>query len=81
MSKSIMCVCMYVCVFQTKCHQYWPHPPEVRDYGYLRVSCHSEECNLAYVTRQFTLTHTQVTHKQDLPHITGGVPYMYVCHM
>uniref|UniRef100_A0A8C7H7I3 protein-tyrosine-phosphatase n=1 Tax=Oncorhynchus kisutch TaxID=8019 RepID=A0A8C7H7I3_ONCKI len=56
---------------RTKCHQYWPHPPEVRDYGYLRVSCHSEECNLAYVTRQFTLTHTQVTHKHDLAHITG----------
>ena len=45
---------------QTKCHQYWPHPPEAKDYGHMRVKCHSEECNLAYVTRQFTLTHTQV---------------------
>uniref|UniRef100_A0A673JM34 protein-tyrosine-phosphatase n=1 Tax=Sinocyclocheilus rhinocerous TaxID=307959 RepID=A0A673JM34_9TELE len=44
---------------RTKCHQYWPHPPEVRDYGFLQVCCHSEECNLAYVTRELTLTNTQ----------------------
>ncbi len=63
-----MCVCIFfVCSVisfkfpQTKCHQYWPHPPEVRDYGYLQVCCHSEECNLAYVTRELTLTNTQVT--------------------
>uniref|UniRef100_A0A6Q2ZQ90 protein-tyrosine-phosphatase n=1 Tax=Esox lucius TaxID=8010 RepID=A0A6Q2ZQ90_ESOLU len=65
---------------RTKCHQYWPHPPEVSDYGYLRVSCHSEECNLAYVTRQFTLTHTQlgeeraVTHLQYVAWPDHGVP-------
>lgn len=47
-------------VLQTKCHQYWPHPPEVKDYGHLSVKCHSEECNLAYVTRQFTLRHKKV---------------------
>ncbi|XP_056142402.1 tyrosine-protein phosphatase non-receptor type 3 isoform X2 [Lampris incognitus] len=64
----------------TKCHQYWPHPPEVRDYGYLRVSCHSEECNLAYVTRRFTLRHTQrgeeraVTHLQYVAWPDHGVP-------
>uniref|UniRef100_A0A8C7SBS0 protein-tyrosine-phosphatase n=1 Tax=Oncorhynchus mykiss TaxID=8022 RepID=A0A8C7SBS0_ONCMY len=54
---------------RTKCHQYWPHPPEVRDYGYLRVSCHSEECNLAYVTRQFTLTHTQLGEERSVTHL------------
>ncbi|KAM3872707.1 tyrosine-protein phosphatase non-receptor type 3 [Diretmus argenteus] len=65
---------------RTKCHQYWPHPPEVKDYGYLRVNCHSEECNLAYVTRQFTLTHTQlgeeraVTHLQYVAWPDHGVP-------
>ncbi|KAJ8004931.1 hypothetical protein DPEC_G00141410 [Dallia pectoralis] len=65
---------------RTKCHQYWPHPPEVSDYGYLRVSCHSEECNLAYVTRQFTLTHTKlgeeraVTHLQYVAWPDHGVP-------
>uniref|UniRef100_A0A3Q3EC17 protein-tyrosine-phosphatase n=1 Tax=Labrus bergylta TaxID=56723 RepID=A0A3Q3EC17_9LABR len=64
----------------TKCHQYWPHPPEVRDYGHMRVKCHSEECNLAYVTRQFTLTHTQldeeraVTHMQYVAWPDHGVP-------
>nr|XP_040020732.1 tyrosine-protein phosphatase non-receptor type 3 isoform X3 [Gasterosteus aculeatus aculeatus] len=64
----------------TKCHQYWPHPPEVKDYGHMRVKCHSEECNLAYVTRQFTLTHTQrgeertVTHLQYVAWPDHGVP-------
>lgn len=65
---------------RTKCHQYWPHPPEVRDYGHLRVSCHSEECNLAYVTRKFTLTHKKrgeeraVTHLQYVAWPDHGVP-------
>ncbi|XP_013871096.1 tyrosine-protein phosphatase non-receptor type 3 [Austrofundulus limnaeus] len=65
---------------RTKCHQYWPHPPEVKDYGDLRVKCHSEECNLAYVTRQFTLKHTQlgeeraVTHLQYVAWPDHGVP-------
>ncbi|XP_075965416.1 tyrosine-protein phosphatase non-receptor type 3 isoform X2 [Anarhichas minor] len=64
----------------TKCHQYWPHPPEAKDYGHMRVKCHSEECNLAYVTRQFTLTHTQrgeeraVTHLQYVAWPDHGVP-------
>ncbi|KAM9851582.1 tyrosine-protein phosphatase non-receptor type 3 [Aulostomus maculatus] len=65
---------------RTKCHQYWPHPPEVKDYGPMRVKCHSEECNLAYVTRQFTLTHIQrgeeraVTHLQYVAWPDHGVP-------
>ncbi|XP_032375365.1 tyrosine-protein phosphatase non-receptor type 3 isoform X2 [Etheostoma spectabile] len=65
---------------ETKCHQYWPHPPEVKDYGHMRVKCHSEECNLAYVTRQFTLKHTQrgeeraVTHLQYVAWPDHGVP-------
>uniref|UniRef100_I3JFM2 protein-tyrosine-phosphatase n=1 Tax=Oreochromis niloticus TaxID=8128 RepID=I3JFM2_ORENI len=65
---------------RTKCHQYWPHPPEAKDYGPMRVKCHSEECNLAYVTRQFTLTHTElgeeraVTHLQYVAWPDHGVP-------
>uniref|UniRef100_A0A671MC29 protein-tyrosine-phosphatase n=1 Tax=Sinocyclocheilus anshuiensis TaxID=1608454 RepID=A0A671MC29_9TELE len=65
---------------RTKCHQYWPHPPEVRDYGFLQVCCHSEECNLAYVTRELTLTNTQsgqqrsITHLQYVAWPDHGVP-------
>ncbi|XP_026084293.1 tyrosine-protein phosphatase non-receptor type 3-like isoform X1 [Carassius auratus] len=65
---------------RTKCHQYWPHPPEVRDYGILQVCCHSEECNLAYVTRELTLTNTQsgkhraITHLQYVAWPDHGVP-------
>ncbi|XP_030639282.1 tyrosine-protein phosphatase non-receptor type 3 [Chanos chanos] len=65
---------------RTKCHQYWPHPPEVKDYGCLQVCCHSEECNLAYVTREMTLTHTQsgeqrsITHLQYVAWPDHGVP-------
>ncbi|KAK1806650.1 hypothetical protein P4O66_005157 [Electrophorus voltai] len=54
---------------RTKCHQYWPHPPEVKDYGYLQVCCHSEECNLAYVTRELTLTHTQLGQQRSIVHL------------
>ncbi|CAN9514236.1 unnamed protein product [Ophioblennius macclurei] len=54
---------------RTKCHQYWPHPPEVKDYGHMRVKCHSEECNLAYVMRQFTLTHTKLAEERAVTHL------------
>ncbi|KAF7669710.1 hypothetical protein LDENG_00147190 [Lucifuga dentata] len=65
---------------RTKCHQYWPHPPEVKNYGHLQVKCHSEECNVAYVTRHFTVTHTKlgeervVTHLQYVAWPDHGVP-------
>uniref|UniRef100_A0A3Q2PIQ1 protein-tyrosine-phosphatase n=1 Tax=Fundulus heteroclitus TaxID=8078 RepID=A0A3Q2PIQ1_FUNHE len=44
---------------RTKCHQYWPHPPEVKDYGHLSVKCHSEECTLAYLGEERAVTHLQ----------------------
>uniref|UniRef100_A0A3P9JL48 protein-tyrosine-phosphatase n=1 Tax=Oryzias latipes TaxID=8090 RepID=A0A3P9JL48_ORYLA len=65
---------------RTKCHQYWPHPPKAKDYGDMSVECHSEECNLAYVTRRFTLKHTQlgderaITHLQYVAWPDHGVP-------
>ncbi|KAL2083947.1 hypothetical protein ACEWY4_019465 [Coilia grayii] len=54
---------------RTKCHQYWPHPPEVKDYANLQVCCHSEEGNLTYVTREFTLTNTQTGEKRSVTHL------------
>ncbi|XP_047216559.1 tyrosine-protein phosphatase non-receptor type 3 isoform X2 [Girardinichthys multiradiatus] len=54
---------------RTKCHQYWPHPPEVKNYGHLSVKCHSEECNLAYVTRQFTLRHNKLDEERAITHL------------
>ncbi|XP_062842012.1 tyrosine-protein phosphatase non-receptor type 3 [Trichomycterus rosablanca] len=54
---------------RAKCHQYWPHPPEVKDYEYLQVCCHSEECNLAYVTRELTLTNTQLGQQRSITHL------------
>ncbi|XP_062395371.1 tyrosine-protein phosphatase non-receptor type 3 isoform X1 [Sardina pilchardus] len=54
---------------RTKCHQYWPHPPEVREYGNLQVCCHSEEGNLTYVTREFTLTNTQTDEQRSVTHL------------
>ncbi|XP_066547666.1 tyrosine-protein phosphatase non-receptor type 3 isoform X2 [Amia ocellicauda] len=65
---------------RTKCHQYWPDPPEVHEYGRLRVCCHSEECNVAYVFRELTLTNTEtgeersVTHLQYVAWPDHGVP-------
>lgn len=32
----------------------------------MSVECHSEECNLAYVTRRFTLKHTQVSYSNEI---------------
>lgn len=46
----------------------------------MSVECHSEECNLAYVTRRFTLKHTQlgderaITHLQYVAWPDHGVP-------
>ncbi|XP_061104311.1 tyrosine-protein phosphatase non-receptor type 3 [Conger conger] len=63
-----------------KCHQYWPDPPELRTYGNLQVCCHSEECNLAYVFRELTLTNVEsgvertVTHLQYVAWPDHGVP-------
>ncbi|XP_028836448.1 tyrosine-protein phosphatase non-receptor type 3 isoform X2 [Denticeps clupeoides] len=54
---------------RTKCHQYWPHTPETKDYGYLQVCCHSEEGNLTYVRRELTLTNTRTGEGRGLTHL------------
>uniref|UniRef100_A0A8V5FMG7 protein-tyrosine-phosphatase n=1 Tax=Melopsittacus undulatus TaxID=13146 RepID=A0A8V5FMG7_MELUD len=45
---------------RTKCHQYWPDPPDVMEYGSFRVRCHSEDCTIAYVVREMMITNIEV---------------------
>lgn len=46
---------------QTKCHQYWPDPPDVMDCGSFHIQCQSEDCTIAYVSREMLVTNTQVS--------------------
>ncbi|XP_072452801.1 tyrosine-protein phosphatase non-receptor type 3 isoform X3 [Notamacropus eugenii] len=65
---------------RTKCHQYWPDPPDVMEYGNFRIKCQSEVCTIAYVFREMLVTkietgeeHT-VTHLQYVAWPDHGVP-------
>lgn len=44
-----------------KCHQYWPNPDSSTTYGDFTVTCHNEEGNSAFIVREMTLLHIQVT--------------------
>ena len=46
---------------QTKCHQYWPYPPEVMEHGSFHIRCQSEDCTIAYVFREMLVTNTEVS--------------------
>ncbi|XP_067861248.1 tyrosine-protein phosphatase non-receptor type 3-like isoform X1 [Heptranchias perlo] len=65
---------------RVKCHQYWPDPPEVCKYGSFQVTCHSEDCSIAYVFREMTLTNLEtglervVSHLQYVAWPDHGVP-------
>ncbi|RMC15785.1 hypothetical protein DUI87_07989 [Hirundo rustica rustica] len=65
---------------RTKCHQYWPDPPDVMEYGCFRVRCHSEDCTIAYVVREMVITNVEteqqhtVTHLQYVAWPDHGVP-------
>ncbi|XP_054237505.1 tyrosine-protein phosphatase non-receptor type 3 isoform X2 [Indicator indicator] len=65
---------------RTKCHQYWPDPPDVMEYGRFRVRCHSEDCTIAYVVREMAITNVEtgqqhtVTHLQYVAWPDHGVP-------
>ncbi|NXX88189.1 PTN3 phosphatase, partial [Centropus bengalensis] len=65
---------------RTKCHQYWPDPPDVMEYGNFRVRCHSEDCTIAYVVREMVITNVEteqqhtVTHLQYVAWPDHGVP-------
>ncbi|NWW54881.1 PTN3 phosphatase, partial [Pedionomus torquatus] len=65
---------------RTKCHQYWPDPPDVVEYGNFRVRCHSEDCTIAYVFREMVITNVEteqqhaITHLQYVAWPDHGVP-------
>lgn len=48
---------------QTKCHQYWPDPPDVMEQGNFRIRCQSEDCTIGYVFREMLVTNTEVSSK------------------
>ncbi|XP_040288284.1 LOW QUALITY PROTEIN: tyrosine-protein phosphatase non-receptor type 3 [Bufo bufo] len=65
---------------RTKCQQYWPDPPDVMEYGNFQVICNSEDCTIAYVFREMTLTNKEtgeelpVSHLQYVAWPDHGVP-------
>lgn len=52
---SVLCVCVY----QVKCHRYWPSDG-TRIFGNVLVELTEEVSYPDYVMRQFSLTHTEV---------------------
>ncbi|XP_058379729.1 tyrosine-protein phosphatase non-receptor type 3 isoform X3 [Diceros bicornis minor] len=65
---------------RTKCHQYWPDPPDVMEHGSFHIRCQSEDCTIAYVFREMLVTNTEtreehtVTHLQYVAWPDHGVP-------
>ncbi|KAM4850770.1 tyrosine-protein phosphatase non-receptor type 3 isoform X2 [Urocitellus parryii] len=65
---------------RTKCHQYWPDPPDVMDHGVFHIQCQTEDCTIAYVSREMLVTNTEtgeehtVTHLQYVAWPDHGVP-------
>ncbi|XP_069332754.1 tyrosine-protein phosphatase non-receptor type 3 isoform X2 [Eulemur rufifrons] len=54
---------------RTKCHQYWPDPPDVMDHGGFHIQCQSEDCTIAYVSREMLVTNTQTGEEHTLTHL------------
>ncbi|XP_066435194.1 tyrosine-protein phosphatase non-receptor type 3 isoform X2 [Eleutherodactylus coqui] len=54
---------------RTKCQQYWPHPPDVMEYGNFRVTCSCEDCTIAYVFREMVLTNKQTGEELPVAHL------------
>ncbi|GAB1288532.1 Tyrosine-protein phosphatase non-receptor type 3 [Apodemus speciosus] len=65
---------------RTKCHQYWPDPPDIMDHGIFHIQCQAEDCTIAYVSREMLVTNTEtgeehtVTHLQYVAWPDHGVP-------
>lgn len=58
---------------QVKCHQYWPNPDNVTNYGDFTVTCHNEEGNSAFLVREMTLMNTQVSAQRHTGTLTEGM--------
>uniref|UniRef100_H0XEG9 Tyrosine-protein phosphatase non-receptor type n=1 Tax=Otolemur garnettii TaxID=30611 RepID=H0XEG9_OTOGA len=54
---------------RTKCHQYWPDPPDVMDHGSFHIQCQSEDCTIAYVSREMLVTNTETGEEHTLTHL------------
>ncbi|KAJ7313889.1 hypothetical protein JRQ81_005666 [Phrynocephalus forsythii] len=54
---------------RTKCHQYWPDPPDIAEYGNFRIKCHSEDCTIAYVFREMVITNIETEEEHTLTHL------------
>ncbi|XP_053422193.1 tyrosine-protein phosphatase non-receptor type 3 isoform X2 [Nycticebus coucang] len=54
---------------RTKCHQYWPDPPDVMDHGSFHIQCQSEDCTIAYVSREMLITNTEIGEEHTLTHL------------
>lgn len=53
-------------LLQVKCHQYWPNHSGSATYGGFLISCQTEEGNSAFLVRDITLTHIEVSLPQVL---------------
>ncbi|XP_044308300.1 tyrosine-protein phosphatase non-receptor type 3 isoform X5 [Varanus komodoensis] len=54
---------------RTKCHHYWPDPPDVVEYGNFRVKCQSEDCTIAYVFREIVVTNIETGEEHTVSHL------------
>ncbi|XP_067426076.1 tyrosine-protein phosphatase non-receptor type 3 isoform X4 [Emydura macquarii macquarii] len=54
---------------RTKCHQYWPDPPDIMEYGNFRVKCQSEDCTIAYVFREMLITNIETEEEHTITHL------------
>ncbi|XP_074186909.1 tyrosine-protein phosphatase non-receptor type 3 isoform X2 [Rhinolophus sinicus] len=54
---------------RTKCHQYWPDPPDVVEHGSFHIRCQSEDCTIPYVLREMLVTNTETREKHTVTHL------------